>query len=386
MGGTGNWDGSDTDHWSASSGGADGASVPDWESLVKFDDNSFSADSQTVTITASAPIHSIDCLGVTHTPTFAGNPFFPLYGTTARFVAGMVFDAAPSVVFYPYADYSNLSCYLTTGGHEFALVQVLCGTAEGDDGRLYLQDDVNVVSNGYFHIQYGSLTTNNHAINCGIFYAEFYRNLSLGSSIITCNYGSGGAFALRAANDYTTPTIGTISHTGKFVVPLGHVSFQNWTEPVTDTVEIYNLEWGSVGSAGQTYQLIGDVIVHDLTLHAETTYQFVPDGVTITVNDILGNGGSGTEVVLQAGSSSFNVVKASGIIAVDYYNITDSLASGGATFYAGSHSIDGGGNTGWIFEDPPSGGLNIYVGAAQVQKIYIGSTEVTKVYIGGSQI
>lgn len=43
-----------------------------------------------------------------------------------------------------------------------------------------------------------------------------------------------------------------------------------------------------------------------------------------------------------------------GIVSGDYLNISNSTATGGATFYAGDNSIDGGNNSGWIFTSPPS--------------------------------
>lgn len=49
VGGSGTWDNTTT-HWSASSGGAGGASVPTQSDDVIFDANSFSADGQTVTL------------------------------------------------------------------------------------------------------------------------------------------------------------------------------------------------------------------------------------------------------------------------------------------------------------------------------------------------
>lgn len=58
VGGTGNWDGSDTSHWSATTGGASGASVPTSSDSVTFDGNS--GTTATVTITgASANASSI---------------------------------------------------------------------------------------------------------------------------------------------------------------------------------------------------------------------------------------------------------------------------------------------------------------------------------------
>ncbi len=50
----------------------------------------------------------------------------------------------------------------------------------------------------------------------------------------------------------------------------------------------------------------------------------------------------------SSGGSAWNLVSASAGITVDYCNISDSHASGGASFRA-NHSTDSGGNTGWVF-------------------------------------
>lgn len=64
-------------------------------------------------------------------------------------------------------------------------------------------------------------------------------------------------------------------------------------------------------------------------------------GITITLNV---DGGSGTFTFSQSG----------GVISNQRLNITNSIATGGATWYAGSTSTDGGNNTGWIFSDAPT--------------------------------
>jgi hypothetical protein len=39
-----------------------------------------------------------------------------------------------------------------------------------------------------------------------------------------------------------------------------------------------------------------------------------------------------------------------GLISLDYMSISGSTAVPARTWYAGSHSIDGGGNKGWVFK------------------------------------
>jgi hypothetical protein len=47
-----------------------------------------------------------------------------------------------------------------------------------------------------------------------------------------------------------------------------------------------------------------------------------------------------------------------GTVSCDYMSISRSTASPGTTWYAGTHSTDGGNNSGWVFTAPP-GGSNI---------------------------
>ena len=70
VGGTGNW--SDTSHWSATSGGAGGASKPTSADDVHFDANSFSGAGQVVTINENTACKSMDWTGATNTPDLAG--------------------------------------------------------------------------------------------------------------------------------------------------------------------------------------------------------------------------------------------------------------------------------------------------------------------------
>ena len=59
VGGTGNWDATTT-HWSATSGGSGGASVPTYSDNVFFD-----ANSGVGTVNCSAAIHSCGALTLT---------------------------------------------------------------------------------------------------------------------------------------------------------------------------------------------------------------------------------------------------------------------------------------------------------------------------------
>lgn len=72
-------------------------------------------------------------------------------------------------------------------------------------------------------------------------------------------------------------------------------------------------------------------------------------GITVT-NSFNVNGILGALLTLTG-----DVTKVSGNVICSYLNISSSDAAGGATFYAGRTSTDGGGNTGWLFVDYVTG-------------------------------
>lgn len=83
VGGTGNWDASNTTNWAYTSGGASGATVPTSTNDVLFDANSGAG---TVTITATANCLSLDFTG--YTQTISGSSALNVYGSLT-FSSGM---------------------------------------------------------------------------------------------------------------------------------------------------------------------------------------------------------------------------------------------------------------------------------------------------------
>jgi len=83
-------------------------------------------------------------------------------------------------------------------------------------------------------------------------------------------------------------------------------------------------------------------------------------GSTTTVTDFTIAGESGRLVTINSSvpGTQFTLSKASGTVSSDYLNIQDSNATGGATWNAGSNSVDSGNNNGWIFSAPPVSTVN----------------------------
>ena len=106
VGGTGNWD-TTTTNWSATSGGAGGASVPTTADNVIFDANS--GTNFTVTInTASRACLDLTITGVsgmtlagTQTLTVAGNVSLPSTGLTSTYSGTMTLSATAAKTITP---------------------------------------------------------------------------------------------------------------------------------------------------------------------------------------------------------------------------------------------------------------------------------------------
>jgi hypothetical protein len=77
------------------------------------------------------------------------------------------------------------------------------------------------------------------------------------------------------------------------------------------------------------------------------------EGNTYTITTITTNGKAGELAKLQSSGAGKAVVKISGEVVLDYVEIKNIEVTGTEHFYAGSHSVDGGGNKGILFRDPP---------------------------------
>lgn len=80
-------------------------------------------------------------------------------------------------------------------------------------------------------------------------------------------------------------------------------------------------------------------------------------GKTIQLTSAAGwnvTGASGSLISLKSTTNgvAWNIVVSSGTVVSNYISLQDSVASGGATFYAGNHSTNVSGNSGWIFTNP----------------------------------
>ncbi|HNR19918.1 MAG TPA: T9SS type A sorting domain-containing protein, partial [Bacteroidia bacterium] len=125
-------------------------------------------------------------------------------------------------------------------------------------------------------------------------------------------------------------------------------------------VSYHNISIGYNGISGLIKTMIAYDDLHlyngcafdSLLLFNANDSAFIDSGAVITINDIiLCNATASLPISISStvsGLSGF-ILHQSGINCLNYLNIRDIQASGGAQFFAGANSVDLGGNSGWNF-------------------------------------
>lgn len=354
VGGTGNW--SDfANHWATTSGGTVFHSlIPSLNDSVFFDVNSFpSSASKTVTVDlANVYCKNIDFTGALFGPQLMNSlAVINNYGSLTL-APGMFFQCHFNMVA------SSGTKTITTNGSPVAWV-TFTGAA-----TFSLTDDYN---GDVFSIQNGILNTNNHPLHVQ-YLQTMGGTFNAGNSLITT-----GSWQESIS---TNPLVLNTSNASVIFsgVPNGDFTINNISSPVQlDSVTVLNYNVFDLGltcnylnasgtitlnsNSGYLLQvhkaifqnnvIFADNFYVDSVLFNNPGYSIsMPNQDTIFINnEWLTNAQPGFPISLNNGV----VFKSSGQVCLDYYFIQNSLATGGAQFFAGSNSSDLGGNSGWQF-------------------------------------
>ena len=259
---TGNW--SSTSVWSATDGGASGASVPTTSDIARLNDSAL-----TVTLTADASVGS----------------FAQTAGTIKL---------------------SYFTLTLGDGDSAYSVFISYSGVRTIDMGSGSIVINSRVGSPSLFSLSSSNLT------------------LIKGSSTIVLNVKDSGS-------DYQIDTGGTTLN--DLVVNLGSS---------TNSVKL---------------EILGSPTFRSLIIQSKNSAAHTVNfdaGATVTVNTTftgLGTSTGNISLLSATSGTAFNIAS-SGTTTSDYLTIQDSYATG-STWYAGAHSVNTSGNTGWIFTAPP---------------------------------
>lgn len=179
IGGTGNWN--DAKHWSLTSGGPSGTTIPTSNDDVYFDQHSFTADKQTVKVITNAVCRNIDWSLIDDKAIFSAAPSRTLQVYGSYILSPLLNNGFKGQTIFSSQLNGNT---LKTAGNRILGDLVFDGT-----GSWSLTDNITTEENVSIKLLQGSLSTNNKAINCGYFIGNSskIRALNLGSSQIIVN-------------------------------------------------------------------------------------------------------------------------------------------------------------------------------------------------------
>lgn len=331
---------SDTAHWSATSGGASGASVPLPQDTVIFDANSFTVSDNIVTYDMPTWGLSFDMSAVTRgfvislvgyaiyiTGNFTNSPFVSFANTTGRsdiriLGSGSTINMKSAGAIFPG------SMFLSNAN---GVVKMVDSWNVVNSVTIY---DADLDLNG-FDLSTGQLNLIESSFEVGLL-----SKAHLGEGVLT--FGSFPGGSLLGLNGTDTSLIYPETATIIFANPDPNQE-QVWTTPlsgISGTIQRF-----IVSSAN--FHANADMSIVDLIIqHGAGFLSFLFSTAVVTVTGSLSvQGSSGNEVVIE--DVGFSV--GAGIpVNVTYASIKNSNASGGATF-RDINGVDNGGNTGWLF-------------------------------------
>jgi len=347
VGGTDTWNGTAGSKWALTAGGAGGQAVPTSSDDVFFD---ASSGSGTITLSGSRSAKSLNCTGFTGTFAMGNSANTLNVSGDVLFVPGMVLSHTDSQL--------NIiaTASITSGGLTLPIV-----TLNGAAATFTLQDDLItdqglVVTDGTFVANNFDVTTLSFAIGRSL---GKTTALNMGSGLwtITGTVGSGGV-AVFFIDGASPPTITEGTSTIKFIDTSNTDIVVTWND---DT--FYDIWFSRASSTGkithttrfQCNNYIDDGTgTHTIQWKNSNTYTFAAQSSTSGFH-VSGNAGHLITMNKDSGGSAATISVPGGIVGCDYLSITNVHASGGATFYAGGNSTDGGNTTGWIFTAIPAG-------------------------------
>lgn len=327
VGGTGNW--TDTAHWSASSGGASGASAPTSADPAIFDVNS-AAGAYVVTVNSASAV----CASISFAAPPSGSitltlnsPNILAISGALTLLAGMTLSGTGILRFSG----SGSSNWTTNGVTVNVITQIPAGTA----GTLVVQDAFNGGANS-LQVQGGTLNTNGQTVTVGAFDSS-NATVTLGTSVINISnrWACGSSVTLSAASSTINvavdfqgggKTYGTVVATAAaarvFSADGLACSFTNLSLLSTAT---RTAEWGLGANATVTgtFKYAGNSVLNRLLIKSSV----IGTSRTITAAAIDG--------------------------ASDFCDFMDITAAGAASpFATGSSLGDGQGNTNITFTTP----------------------------------
>ena len=347
--GTQNWSAT---AWATSSGGAPSLNnFPLAQDTAVFDD---AGAATTVTVEDRWNVGTFNASTRTSAVTITNNAAFSIYGNYTL-GSGITTSGSSAIVFSG----TSVTQDITTAGKSITYALQLDGasniarfldafTSSSASGNTVLINTGTLNTNGFNLITTGS--TSRLVLN-----GTGTKTLAIGSSTITIA-GTGG-FSSNATGTTVTGT-GTISLTSASAKPFsgGGTSFSGIT-----------LDQGGAGTITISGSNTFGNITNSYNATGATSILFTA-GTTNTFENWNASGTTGKVLTISSVTAATHTLsKSSGVVNADYLSLTNSIATGGATWYAGANSTNVSGNTGWIFTAAPVTNGNFFFMFSQLK-------------------
>ena len=316
VGGTGTWNTLSVLNWSLTSGGVGGATVPGAADVAIFNAN---CGAGTITIGENVTVFSMTLSGAAITTIDWNNKIVSLAGNAATLYVG---NSAVAMLNNPTitATYAGATGTRTiTGGAGVSEANAVSVNVTGGTDTVTLGSGNNVYKNVNFTGFSGTLNAGNRIFYGGVIY----------STGLTLAVGAWGGHQFLATSGTHTLTMAGKVFDGLFTFNGAAVWQFTDTFAITSarTITISN---GTVKFASGTTNVAG-------------AFSFV--------------GSAANQIVVASATpgSQYTLSDASGVNAAAYLTISDSNATGGATWnaYVDFENVDAGNNDGWDFSLSP---------------------------------
>jgi len=390
VGGTGDWN--DPTQWSLTTGGTPQTSsgcTPTPADNVYFDANSFTAASQIVTLNVDASCKSMNWTGTTNTPTFTGENTLNIYGQL-DLIANVNWDITGALSFFGSTNI-NIDFKGKILDHDVRL---------SNRGFVSLIDSLH--TNKDLTIRRGTFNSNNHkihsskilitgtdtlVINLGSSLWEFDNNsghinnhqVTISHTALTLN-GGNSTFSDLSTGTYTHFTCSSPQTFGKMIMRRAMYSFNLNTSTVdtllslrtSGTSRIFGQPNINYLYSASNFRILGRCNINkmkvDKVFHSESSASI--DTLILSMNSSGANHSLGANDTLfvndsifinangcfkhelrsnNSGSTAYISAPSGKSVNLDFLNLKDVSAIGGASFDAGANTSDLGNNSGWMF-------------------------------------
>lgn len=329
--------------------GGNWATVGRWSGRVPLpqDDVSMAkAFSASQTVTANMPRlgKSIDWTGATGTPTWdLTNSANTMYGSLTL-ITGMAVTTGTASTF-TFAGRGTHT--ITSATQNFTICAI---NAPG--GSYELADSFQSVIGRNFTVNFGTFDTKNFNLTCSGFLSNSgqIRTITLGTSTINI-------VGTTTSTLWNFTASSGLTFSGASSTIVFSVASANTRTFAGGGLTYGKLQYTVAGSTGQL-SVTGANTFKTIEFSDTTNARTLAFTAAITTNftNLLVRGTAGKLMTITSVTAATHTLSkaASGVVDCDYLSVSQSIATGGATFFAGDNSTDGGSNTGWIFKEAPN--------------------------------